>query len=68
MTLHIGEWSIATDTRRADRDRPLGQSVVLRTIVLAGYIIASVLLIYYCLLPLRPVDLQSVPQARHYWI
>ena len=68
MTPHIDEWSNAADTRRADRDRHLGQSVMLRTLVLAAYVIASVLLIYYCLLPLRPVDLQSVPQARHYWI
>ena len=68
MTLHIGEWSNAADTRRADRDRPLDRSVMLRTIVLAAYVIASVLLIYYCLLPLQPVDVQSAPQARHYWI
>jgi hypothetical protein len=68
VTLHVGEWSNAADTRRADRDRPLGQSVILRTIVLAAYVIASVLLIYYCLFPLRPIDLQSATQARQYWI
>jgi hypothetical protein len=68
VALNIGEWSNAADTRRADRDRPLRKSVMLRTIVLAGYIIASVLLIYYCLSPLRPIDPQSATQARHYWI
>ena len=57
MTLYVGEWSNATDTRRADRDRPSDQSVLLRTLVLAGHIIASALLIYYCLSPLRPIDL-----------
>ena len=68
MARTVGEWSHAADTRRADRDRPLGQSVMLRTIVLAAYVIASVLLIYYCLLPLRPIDPHSAIQARHYWI
>jgi hypothetical protein len=65
---NVGEWSPAADTRRADRDRPLGQSVMLRTIVLAAYVMAAVLLMYSCLLPLRPIDPQSAPQARHYWI
>ena len=57
MTRHDGEWSNAVDTRRADWDRPSDQSVLLRTLVLAGYIIASAILIYYCLSPLRPIDL-----------
>ena len=57
MTVHVGEWSHAADTPRADQDRPRDQSVMLQIIVLAAYIIASVLLIYYCLSPLRSIDL-----------
>lgn len=57
MTLHVGEWSNAVDTRRADQDRPRDQSVLLRTVVLVGYIIASALLIYYWLSPLRSIGL-----------
>ena len=57
MTLQVGEGSHAADTRRADRDRPSDQSVMLRTLVLAGYVLASAFLIYHCLSPLRAIDL-----------